>query len=186
MIICSFSAQSKVDRTTDVWQNPYLAVWKKILGFSHHPIQALAYNNYRNDPTFTDRVVWANSVDPDQTAPEGTVWSKSKCHSVSIIWTHYSMVSLTVQFLGWLQQFFRVSNFRSFTVSQCRARDVPTTREGKVKSYWKQYIKKNKPSFHLPISSFLQELKAEKQVWWVVDDNWASSQENLSSGFATR
>ena len=26
-------------------------------------------NVYRNDPKFMDRQVWANSVDPDQTAP---------------------------------------------------------------------------------------------------------------------
>ena len=26
---------------------------------------------YRNDPKFLDRQVWANSVDPDQTAPRG-------------------------------------------------------------------------------------------------------------------
>ena len=25
-----------------------------------------------NDPKFTDRQVWANSVDPDQTAPKGS------------------------------------------------------------------------------------------------------------------
>ena len=25
--------------------------------------------NYRNDPKFSDRQVWANSADPDQTAP---------------------------------------------------------------------------------------------------------------------
>ena len=29
--------------------------------------------DYRNDPTFSDRLVWANSVDPDQTAPRGAV-----------------------------------------------------------------------------------------------------------------
>ena len=28
---------------------------------------------YRNDPKFSDRQVWANSVDPDQTAPSGAV-----------------------------------------------------------------------------------------------------------------
>ena len=28
-------------------------------------------NDYHNDPKFSDRKVWANSVDPDQTAPEG-------------------------------------------------------------------------------------------------------------------
>ena len=29
--------------------------------------------NYRNDPKFSDRQVWANSADPDQTAPRGAV-----------------------------------------------------------------------------------------------------------------
>ena len=28
---------------------------------------------YHNDPKFSDRQVWANSVDPDQTAPRGAV-----------------------------------------------------------------------------------------------------------------
>ena len=27
---------------------------------------------YRNDPMFSDRYAWANSVDPDQTAPLGS------------------------------------------------------------------------------------------------------------------
>ena len=30
-------------------------------------------NVYRNDPKFLDRQVWANSADPDQTAPRGAV-----------------------------------------------------------------------------------------------------------------
>ena len=29
--------------------------------------------NYSNDPTFSDIQVWANSADPDQTAPRGAV-----------------------------------------------------------------------------------------------------------------
>ena len=29
--------------------------------------------NYRNDPKFLDRYAWANSADPDQTAPRGAV-----------------------------------------------------------------------------------------------------------------
>ena len=29
--------------------------------------------DYRNDPKFLDRQVWANSADPDQTAPRGAV-----------------------------------------------------------------------------------------------------------------
>ena len=28
---------------------------------------------YHNDPKFLDRQVWANSADPDQTAPRGAV-----------------------------------------------------------------------------------------------------------------
>ena len=27
--------------------------------------------DYRNDPKFSDKSVWANSADPDQTAPRG-------------------------------------------------------------------------------------------------------------------
>ena len=30
-------------------------------------------SEYRNDPKFSDRLVWANSADPDQTAPRGSV-----------------------------------------------------------------------------------------------------------------
>ena len=33
----------------------------------------LTINKYRNDPKFSDRYAWANSVDPDQTAPRGAV-----------------------------------------------------------------------------------------------------------------
>ena len=29
--------------------------------------------SYRNDPKFSDRYAWANSADPDQTAPRGAV-----------------------------------------------------------------------------------------------------------------
>ena len=42
---------------------------------------------YRNDPKFSDRSVWANSVDPDKT--KGAVWSRSTvCHSVCISRIH--------------------------------------------------------------------------------------------------
>ena len=36
--------------------------------FSHNKAQ-ITSGLYRNDPTFLDRLVWANSADPDQTAP---------------------------------------------------------------------------------------------------------------------
>ena len=33
----------------------------------------MCLNDYRNDPKFLDRYAWANSADPDQTAPRGAV-----------------------------------------------------------------------------------------------------------------
>ena len=59
---------------------------------------------YRNDLKFLDRYAWANSADPDQTAPRG-------------VWTHYSTVKphssnfrlITTNFLG-------ARIFRNFTV----------------------------------------------------------------------
>ena len=38
--------------------------------------------NYRNDPKFSDGHVWANSADPDQTAPRGAVWSGSTLFAI--------------------------------------------------------------------------------------------------------
>ena len=40
------------------------------------------YGKYRNIPKFLDRQVWGNSVDPDQTAPRGAVWSGSKLFAI--------------------------------------------------------------------------------------------------------
>ena len=37
---------------------------------------------YRNDPKVWDRQVCANSVDPDQTAPLGAVWSGSTLFAI--------------------------------------------------------------------------------------------------------
>ena len=62
---------------------------------------------YCNFPKFSDRHVWANSTDPVFTV----------CHSICIVWTHYSMVEphssnfrvITTNFLG-------VRIFRKFTV----------------------------------------------------------------------
>ena len=36
----------------------------------------------RNDPKFSDRYAWANSVDPDQTAPRGAVRSGSTLFAI--------------------------------------------------------------------------------------------------------
>ena len=32
-------------------------------------------DNYRNDPKFSDKYAWANSADPDQTAPGSTLFA---------------------------------------------------------------------------------------------------------------
>ena len=41
---------------------------------AHHIAQIqVAQRNHRNDPKFSDRFAWANSADPDQTAPRGAV-----------------------------------------------------------------------------------------------------------------
>ena len=37
---------------------------------------------YRNDPKFLDRYAWANSADPDQTAPRGAIWSGSTLFAI--------------------------------------------------------------------------------------------------------
>ena len=68
---------------------------------------------YRNFPKFSDRQVWANSVDPDQTAPIRAVWSGSTLFTIPsasfglvILWQSH-----IVQILEWLQQMFWVSEY---------------------------------------------------------------------------
>ena len=62
---------------------------------------------YHNDPKFLDRHVWANSVDPDQIAPEGTFWSGSTSfyqhmlETCIILWQnhivwHFRMISIVL------------------------------------------------------------------------------------------
>ena len=78
---------------------------------------AFVVKSYRNFPKFSDRQVWANSADPDQTAPRGAIRVYTVCHSVCIVWTHYSMVEphssnfrvISTNFLG-------VRIFRTFKV----------------------------------------------------------------------
>ena len=77
---------------------------------------------YRNDPNkFSDRYVWANSADPDQTAPleQSDKGLYTVCHSICLVWTYYSMVEphssnfrvITTNVLG-------VRIFRNFMVSK--------------------------------------------------------------------
>ena len=68
---------------------------------------------YRNFPKFSDRQVWADSADPDQTAPRGAVWSGSTLFAIPS--ASFGCITLTkrhlVQLLGWLQQIFWVSEY---------------------------------------------------------------------------
>ena len=74
---------------------------------------------YRNDPKFLDRSAWANSADPDQTAPRGgAVWSGSALFAISvcIVWTHYSMEEPhSSNFRVITTYFWGVQIFRKFT-----------------------------------------------------------------------
>ena len=49
----------------------------KSLALTCHCVTMLMYNggisSYSNDPKFLDGLVWANSADPEQTAPRGAV-----------------------------------------------------------------------------------------------------------------
>ena len=50
-------------------------------------------STYYNDPKFSDRQAWANSVDSDQTAvPEQSDQGCTVSHSICNFWTHYSMI----------------------------------------------------------------------------------------------
>ena len=69
----------EVGQTVFCWLKPApLALWLS---------EAQVHRSYRNDPKFSDRQVWANSVDPDQTADQHL-----DCLPFCIFWTHYSMV----------------------------------------------------------------------------------------------
>ena len=71
---------------------------------------------YHNDPKFSDRYIWANSADPDQTA-SSLIRVYTVCHSVCTVWTHYSMVEPhSSNFRVITTMFWDVRIFRKFTV----------------------------------------------------------------------
>ena len=75
----------------------------------------LIYQYYHNNPKFSDRQVWANSVDLDQTVRQEQSDQGLHCLPFHLhIWVHYSVESNRVQILGWLQQIFLVSEFLGF------------------------------------------------------------------------
>ena len=81
------------------WSNIPNRVWSIVM--STHNIIMLIWRTeenwpliiikYLNFPKFSDRQVWANNADPDQTAPS-QIRVYTVCHSVCIVWTRYSMV----------------------------------------------------------------------------------------------
>ena len=75
------------------------------------PNMCIVFYINRNVPKFLDIQIWANSADPDQTAPRGAVWSGSTLFAIPS--ASFGYITLRkrhlVQLLGWLQQIFWVS-----------------------------------------------------------------------------
>ena len=80
-----------------------------------HTVTATSSPDYCNDPMFSDRQVWANSVDPDQEqSDQGLHCLPSHLHLLDAL-LHGK--SILVKFKDKWQQYFWVSKFfRSFTV----------------------------------------------------------------------
>ena len=54
-------------------------------------------SEYRNDPKFSDRYVWANGADPDQPAPlSSLIRVFTVCYSICIFLTKYLQPGLSV------------------------------------------------------------------------------------------
>ena len=72
--------------------------------------------SYHNDLKFSDRQVWANSADPDQTAPS-LIRVYTVCNSFCIFWMHYSTVKPSCSnFRVITTHFSGVRIFKFFTV----------------------------------------------------------------------
>ena len=76
-----------------------------------HAAAQLSY--YHNVPKFWGGQIWANSADPDQTAPRGAVWSGSTLFAIPS--ASFGCITLRkrhlIQLLGWLQQIFGCAKF---------------------------------------------------------------------------
>ena len=63
----TFNNRTKYEKRLDL----YVGVHSYITSFVNNIAAHKIINHlYRNVPTFSDRQIWANSADPDQTAPE--------------------------------------------------------------------------------------------------------------------
>ena len=81
----------------------------------NYPCWTLSFTIFRNDPKFSDRQVCANSADLDQTAT--LIKVSADCHSISIIWTHNSMINPQYSNFRMITGIFGVSIFYNFTVN---------------------------------------------------------------------
>ena len=104
---------------------------------------------YRNVPKFSDRQVWANSADPDQTAPRGAVWSGSTLFAIPA--ASFGCITLRkshlVQLLGWLLQIFWVSEILGFLRYEDKTRPVEGNNDPAI-CWWKQQLWKES---HIPL-----------------------------------
>ena len=54
----------------------------------------ICLQKYRNDPKFSDRYAWANSADPDQTAPKSTNFEQRVQKDRKSMVNHWKMVKM--------------------------------------------------------------------------------------------
>ena len=69
-----------------------------------------AFAIYRNVPKFSDRQVWANSADPDQSL----IRVNTVCNSGCIFWMHYPKEKSSCSTFRVIQQMFWVSEILGF------------------------------------------------------------------------
>ena len=70
-------------------------------------------SSYHNVPKFSDRLVWANSVDPDETAPR-LIRVYTVCNSLCIVQIHYSKEKPSCLTFRVITAHFRVSEILGF------------------------------------------------------------------------
>ena len=69
-------------------------VFSKLIFYIINPVPC---RDYQNGPKFSDRNVWANSADPDQTAPRGAAWSGSTLFAIpSALFGHITQQQSTL------------------------------------------------------------------------------------------
>ena len=102
---CLVSWQDVEFDCIDSWSLSFKEVFR-------HIVYLILVQIYRNFPKFSDRQVWANNADPDQTAPRA-VWSASTLFAIPS--ASFGCITLRkshrVQRLRWLQQIFGCPKF---------------------------------------------------------------------------